>query len=69
MLVQSVQVRPADVVFLKGIIEASDGLALVFAERGGELLLAAPQGRAEEFSELLQDLERDLGMRLLPAGH
>jgi hypothetical protein len=61
MLVQDVVVRPADVVFVKGIVEASDGIALVFAERGGELTLAAPVGRSDEFTELLLDLERDVG--------
>lgn len=66
MLVQGVLVRAADVVFLKGIVEASEGLASVFAERGGELTLAAPAERAEEFAELLQDLARDVGARLLP---
>jgi hypothetical protein len=63
MLVQEVIVQPSDVVFVKGIIEASDGIAVVFAERGGELTLAAPPGRGDEFSELLMDLERDVGAR------
>jgi hypothetical protein len=61
MLVQDILVRAADVVFVKGIVEASDGIAVVFAERGGELTLAAPEGRAHEFAELLLDLERDVG--------
>jgi hypothetical protein len=63
MLTQDVLVPPADVVFVKGIIEASDGIANVFAERGGELTLAAPLGRDEEFAELLIDLETDVGAR------
>lgn len=63
MLAQDVLVPPSDVVFVKGIIEASDGIANVFAERGGELTLAAPLGRADEFAELLLDLERDVGAR------
>jgi hypothetical protein len=68
MLVQDVLVRPSEVVFLKGIIEASDGIAAVFAERGGELTLAAPQGRGAEFAELLLDLQRDVGAELRPRG-
>jgi len=68
MLVQDVVVRASDVVFVKGIIEASDGLAGLFAERGGEITLAAPEGRAAELAELLQDLERDVGARLRPRG-
>ncbi len=68
MLVQDVVVRPSDVVFVKGIVEASDGIAAVFAERGGELTLAAPEGRGAEFAELLLDLERDVGVQLCPSG-
>jgi hypothetical protein len=63
MLVEDVIVRAMDVVFVKGIIEASDGLAIVLAERGGELTLAAPVGRGDELVELVLDLERDVGAR------
>lgn len=64
MLVRAVSVRAPDVVFVKGVVEASDGLASVFAERGGDLLLAAPHGREAELHELCADLERDIGARL-----
>ncbi|MFO0617185.1 MAG: hypothetical protein U0414_31600 [Polyangiaceae bacterium] len=30
-----ISVEPRDVVFVKGVIEASDGLATIFAEEGG----------------------------------
>lgn len=66
MLVQDLVVEPSDVVFVKGIVEASDGIAMVFAERGGELTLAAPEGRGAELIELLRDLEQDVGARLRP---
>ena len=68
MLAREVVVRPPDVVFVKGLIEASDGLAAVFAERGGELTIVAPQGRGAELAELLHDLEVEIGARLGP-GH
>jgi hypothetical protein len=61
MQVRWLRVPPADVVFVKGVVEASDGLAGVFAERGGDLLLAAPPGREGELLELLADLEAELG--------
>lgn len=64
MLARKVIVAPPEVVFVKSILEASDGLACLFAERGGELTLVAPRDRAEELSELLADLERDVGARL-----
>jgi hypothetical protein len=54
-------VRGCDVVFVKGIFEASEGLCAMFAERGGDLLIAAPHTREAELDELLRDLVRDLG--------
>jgi hypothetical protein len=54
-------VRECDVVFVKGIFEASEGLCAMFAERGGDLVIAAPHTREAELDELLHDLVRDLG--------
>ncbi len=67
MLAREVSVRPPDVVFVKGLLEASDGLAAVFAERGGELTIVAPEGREAELAELLQDLEAEIGARVGPS--
>jgi hypothetical protein len=61
MVTRKVVVRTKDVVFLKGIVEANEGLAQVFAERGGELVLAAPEGRAPELDALIDDLCREVG--------
>jgi len=61
MVARRVDVRPADVVYVKGILEASEGLGAVFAERGGELVVTAPYDREAELAELLQDLEREIG--------
>lgn len=52
--------RDKDVVFVKGIFEASEGLGALFAERGGELIISAPLSRERELDELLADLEREL---------
>jgi hypothetical protein len=49
-------VRAKDVAFLKGIVEAHEGLAQVFAESGGDLTIAAPAGREAELDELVADL-------------
>jgi len=60
MLVRRVVMAARDVVFFKGVIEASEGLACVFAERGGDLQVAAPAGRAGELDALLHDLAAEL---------
>ena len=54
--------RRADVVFVKGIIEALEGLAQVFAESGGDLTVAAPADRAAELDALVEDLCLEVGM-------
>jgi hypothetical protein len=55
-----VLVRDKDVVFVKGIFEASEGLGALFAERGGELIISAPLSRERELDEVLADLQQEL---------
>jgi hypothetical protein len=61
MVTRRLVVRAKDVVFVKGIIEASEGLAQLFAEKGGDITLAAPADRARELDLLVEDLVRDVG--------
>jgi hypothetical protein len=56
MAVRRVVLCARDVVFFKGVVEASEGLAAVFAERGGDLFVAAPEARAAELDALLDEL-------------
>lgn len=58
MVTRSLVVRARDVVFVKGIVEASDGIAQVFAEHGGDLTLAAPADREAELDALVLELAR-----------
>jgi hypothetical protein len=60
LVCRKVLVRDKDVVFVKGIFEASEGLGALFAERGGELIISAPLSRERELDELLVDLENEL---------
>jgi hypothetical protein len=43
--------------WVKMYVEAHEGLANVFAERAGELTLAAPRNRQVEFASMIEDLE------------
>lgn len=63
---RSVRVRAKDVVFVKGLLEASEGLASLFAERGGDLVIAAHPSRERELDELLGDLVREIGAIIEP---
>lgn len=64
MVAARATLKLADVVFVKGIFEASEGLGAVFAEPkvfgaphdGGALVLAAPRSREAELRCLIRDL-------------
>ena len=60
LVVRRLQVKNEDVVFVKGIFEASEGLCAMFAERGGDLTVLAPVSRAQELDALLNDLALEL---------
>jgi hypothetical protein len=61
MVTRNLVVRAPDVVFVKGIVEASEGVAQVFADHGGDLTLAAPADREEELDDLVLELARAVG--------
>lgn len=61
LVVRRVRVRARDAVFVKGVLEASEGLAVLFAERGGELALAAPRSQSASLDEIVHDLLEELG--------
>ena len=61
MVTRRLLVHAKDVVFIKGILEASEGLAQLFAEEGGDLTLAAPACREEELDALVADLVVEVG--------
>jgi hypothetical protein len=60
LVVRRLVLRARDVVFFKGVIEASEGLAAVFAEHGGDLFVATPVGRERELDIVLADLSEEL---------
>lgn len=60
MTARRLVVRAKDVVFVKGIVEAHDGLAHVFSESGGDLTIASC-GKEEDLDALVLDLAREFG--------
>jgi hypothetical protein len=60
MRVYHVRVQPPDVVYLKSILEASEGLGAIFAEKGGDLVVAAPYEREKDLAELLADIALEI---------
>lgn len=60
-IVRRLRVKNQDVVFVKGIFEASEGLCAMYAERGGDLTIVAPASRSCELDVVLRDLVHELG--------
>jgi hypothetical protein len=54
-------VRASEMVYVRGVLEASDGLATPFSNAGGELTVATFSSRCGELDELLADLQAELG--------
>ncbi len=65
MVERRVSLPSREVVFLKGIIEAHDGLAQVYAEKGGELTICTTVEQAAELDALLRSLTKDIPSLLL----
>jgi hypothetical protein len=64
VVLRRVRVAARDVVLVKGICEASEGLCAMFAERGGDLVLSAPASRERELDALVEDLRQDFDAEL-----
>jgi hypothetical protein len=60
LIVRRLLVKNEDVVFVKGIFEASEGLCAMFAEGGGDLTFVAPESRESELDAVLRDLASEL---------
>lgn len=56
MITHRVVVPAHEVVFVKGVLEASEGVAAVFAESGGELAIVTHESREPALQEILADL-------------
>lgn len=65
MVERRVSLPSPQVVFLKGILEAHDGLAQVYAEKGGDLIICTTEQQAHELDALLQSLTRDIPSLLI----
>ncbi len=61
LVTHRLDVPPREVVFVKSIVEASEGVASIFATHGGNLTLATPHERVAAVRELLEDLAAETG--------
>ena len=64
LVVRTLVVPSAHAVLVKGLVEAHEGVASVFGERGGPLVLAAPVDRAAELDALCGSIAELLAVPL-----
>lgn len=68
MVTRAITVAPRDVVLVRAFLEARDGLGLMFAERGGDLILAAPTCLARDLDDFLDDLSEEISFTRVTTG-
>ncbi|HMI86464.1 MAG TPA: DUF4911 domain-containing protein [Polyangiaceae bacterium] len=66
LITRRVRVAAREVVFVKGVIEASEGVGVVFADAGGDLTIATLPSQKDELDRILQDLASETGALLEP---
>jgi hypothetical protein len=66
LVARRVRVRARDTVFVRGVLEASEGVGVLFAEHGGDLVLATPLALASALDEVIADLVLELGAVVEP---
>ena len=70
LVVRPVSVAKEDLVYLRNILEASEGLGFIIAEKGGDILLVSSISMEAELEQFISDLGCELTISLgLNAGH
>lgn len=62
LIVRHVRVDPKDASYVKGIVEASEGLAIASSDVAGELLIATTPEQLDELDRLLSDLSAEMNL-------
>ncbi|HSC89183.1 MAG TPA: hypothetical protein VLC09_18000 [Polyangiaceae bacterium] len=57
----AISARANHLAFVRGVLDASEGLGVICGEAGGEVWVVTPHSRREELRELLVDLSGELG--------
>jgi hypothetical protein len=63
MVTREMICKDADVVYVKAVAMAHDGLCCMLSDGGGRLILAAPRGREAELDCLVKDFMEEFAAR------
>jgi hypothetical protein len=70
MVVRAIELDCKQVVYVKSIVQASEGLCCLIADRSrGPILLVAPREREADLDRLVDDLLHELGPDLMTVRH
>jgi hypothetical protein len=58
--VRALSVRARDLVYLRSLLEASEGLGFFIAKKGGDVLLVSPVSQKDELDRFILDLEKEI---------
>lgn len=61
----ALSVPAREVVYVRALLEAHEGLAVMFAEVGGELVLATTDSQAGELAWFVEQLRAELGLAVV----
>lgn len=66
LITRTLRIADEDVVWLRGVLDGYEGLAMLFGDGTGKIILAAPLDREKELDALLSDLKLEAHFSELP---
>lgn len=63
LAVRPVSVRAQDLVLVRHLLEASEGIGFLIAKRGGNALLVSPRSRSDELDAFIEDMKLEMELR------
>ncbi len=66
LVTRTLRIADEDVVWLRGVLDGYEGLAMLFGDGTGKITLAAPSDRENELDALLADLKLEAEFTEIP---
>lgn len=62
LAVRPISVRAHQLVFVRHVLEASEGIGFLIAKKGGEAILVAPLSQVAELDAFVEDMKLEVGL-------
>ena len=69
LIARTLRIADEDVVWLRGVLDGYEGLAVLFGDGSGTVILATPADRERELDDVLADLQREAPFVVVPNSH